>query len=109
MPMSRFSSTNVVAITLMAVAGFSLQGCAPGEEAAAPQAPVAEAEPAREPVLAPIRVSGSYWIELSPVLVAANSFYPERLAVGEGGITRISSGEADLATNAETQLLRESV
>src|SRR5690606_37061603 len=28
---------------------------------------------------------------------------------GEGGITRITSGAADLATNAETQLLRESV
>jgi NitT/TauT family transport system substrate-binding protein len=59
--------------------------------------------------MAPITVSGSYWIELSPVLVAANSFYPERLTVGEGGITRISAGEVDLATNAETQLLRESV
>jgi NitT/TauT family transport system substrate-binding protein len=31
------------------------------------------------------------------------------MTVGEGGITRITSGEADLATNAETQLLRESV
>ncbi|MBN1236973.1 MAG: ABC transporter substrate-binding protein [Gammaproteobacteria bacterium] len=59
--------------------------------------------------LAPIRVSGSYWIELSPVVVAAERFYPEQLSVGEGGITRITSGEADLATNAETQLLRESV
>lgn len=58
---------------------------------------------------APIRVSGSYWIELSPVLVAANSFYAQPLAVGEGGITRITAGETDLATNAETQLLRESV
>jgi NitT/TauT family transport system substrate-binding protein len=43
------------------------------------------------------------------VLVAANSFYPVKLDVGEGGITRITSGMADLATNAETQLLRESV
>jgi NitT/TauT family transport system substrate-binding protein len=59
--------------------------------------------------LTPIRVSGSYWIELSPVLVAANSFYPTKMTVGEGGITRITSGDADLATNAETQLLRESV
>src|SRR5690606_31592597 len=42
--------------------------------------------------LAPISVSGSYWIELSPVLVAAASFYPEKLDVGEGGITRITSG-----------------
>lgn len=59
--------------------------------------------------LAPIRVSGSYWIELSPVVVAAESFYSERLSVGEGGITRITAGEADIATNAETQLLRESL
>ena len=59
--------------------------------------------------LAPISVSGSYWIELSPVLVAAETFYPVKLEVGEGGITRITSGAADLATNAETQLLRESV
>ncbi|MET0292755.1 MAG: ABC transporter substrate-binding protein [Steroidobacteraceae bacterium] len=59
--------------------------------------------------LAPIRVSGSYWIELSPVIVAANRFYPTQLTVGEGGITRITSGDADLATNAETQILRESL
>ena len=43
------------------------------------------------------------------MLVAANSFYPEQLPIGEGGIPRITAGEADLATNAETQLLRESV
>ena len=69
----------------------------------------ATTKPADEAPLAPIRVSGSYWIELSPVIVAANRFYPVQLKVGEGGITRITSGEADLATNAETQLLRESV
>lgn len=34
--------------------------------------------PAQE--LAPIRVSGSYWIELTPVVVAAQRFYPEQLA-----------------------------
>lgn len=60
------------------------------------------------PALAPVTVSGSYWIELSPVLVAAHNYYPVKMEVGEGGITRITSGEADLATNAETQLLRES-
>jgi NitT/TauT family transport system substrate-binding protein len=80
---------------VVAIAFCLLQGCAPSGE---PQAP-----------LAPIRVSGAYWIELSPVLVAANSFYPQRLHVGEGGIVRITSGDADLATNAETQLLRESL
>ena len=89
------------------IAGVLLQSCAPSEQ---PETPTAAASPpgAAAP-LAPIRVSGSYWIELSPVLVAANSFYPQQLQVGEGGIVRITSGEADLATNAETQLLRESL
>ena len=59
--------------------------------------------------LADLKVSGSYWIELSPVITAANSFYPVVIPVGEGGITHITSGEADIATNAETQLLRESL
>jgi len=58
---------------------------------------------------APISVAGGMWIELSPVLVAANSFYPERLPVAEGGVRSITSGDATIATNAETQLLRESV
>ena len=90
---------NTIRTAVVAIAGLLL-GCAPSE----PEALAGAGTP-----LAPIRVSGSYWIELSPVLVAANSFYPERLQVGEGGIVRITSGEADLATNAETQLLRESV
>ena len=59
--------------------------------------------------MAPIRVAGARWIELSPVLVAANSFYPQQLTVPSGGVVSITRGEADLATNAETQLLRESV
>ncbi len=59
--------------------------------------------------LGDLKVSGSYWIELSPVIAAANSFYPVQIPVDEGGITRITSGEADIATNAETQLLRESL
>jgi sulfonate transport system substrate-binding protein len=58
---------------------------------------------------APISIAGGMWIELSPVLVAANGFYAEQLAVAEGGVRSITSGEADIATNAETQLLRESV
>ena len=62
-----------------------------------------------EAALAPIKVAGARWIELSPVLVAANSFYPQKLEVPSGGVVSITSGAADLATNAETQLLRESV
>ena len=91
---------NTIRTAVVAMAGLLLLGCAPSEPETAAGA---------ETPLAPIRVSGSYWIELSPVLVASNSFYPERLQVGEGGIVRITAGEADLATNAETQLLRESV
>jgi sulfonate transport system substrate-binding protein len=54
-------------------------------------------------------VAGARWIELSPVLVAANSFYPQKLEVPSGGVVSITSGAADVATNAETQLLRESM
>ncbi len=103
--MQRFSCAFLRMTALAAIAGV-LPACAPSEQSGTPQAEVAD-DPAA--ALAPISVSGSYWIELSPVLVGASSFYPERLTVGEGGITRISSGEVDLATNAETQLLRESV
>jgi NitT/TauT family transport system substrate-binding protein len=105
MAMQRFWYAFLRVVALAALAGV-LPACGPSEPPGTPQAALADDQPT---VLAPIRVSGSYWIELSPVLVGASSFYPERLTVGEGGITRISSGEADLATNAETQLLRESV
>jgi sulfonate transport system substrate-binding protein len=99
MHICRLSSLPLIS-GLMAVV---LAACAPSEEVSNPPTAAVEA------ALAPISVSGSYWIELSPVLVAANRFYPVQIPVGEGGITRITSGEADLATNAETQLLRESM
>jgi NitT/TauT family transport system substrate-binding protein len=63
----------------------------------------------KEAPLVPIKVAGARWIELSPVVVAAESFYPQKLTVPTGGVVSITSGAADLATNAETQLLRESV
>jgi NitT/TauT family transport system substrate-binding protein len=99
------------AVASLAVGG--LAGCGPAE----PEMPTATTLPSapppapatNAPVLAPISVSGSYWIELAPVVAAAQSFYPEPIPVGEGGITRISAGEVDMATNAETQLLRESL
>lgn len=101
-PMSLFFAS--LALTLLTACG----GPAQPETADTPPAPEAVAvQPA--PAEAPLRVSGSYWIELSPVIVAANHFYPEVLPVGEGGITRITAGEADIATNAETQLLRETL
>jgi len=79
------------------LAGLLAQGCASSNL------------PRDESPFAPIKVAGARWIELSPVLVAAGHFYPEKLEVPAGGVVSITSGAADLATNAETQLLRESV
>jgi sulfonate transport system substrate-binding protein len=60
--------------------------------------------------LPPLRVAGNMTtIELSPVLVAANGIYPGPIRVINGGIPNIMSGDVDAATNAETQLLRQSV
>jgi NitT/TauT family transport system substrate-binding protein len=102
-------SLSRIRFALAAVSVLLMQACTP-EEPAAPASEAAAPAPAAQAAateLAPIRVSGSYWIELSPVIVAAQRFYPAQLTVGEGGITRINSGDADLATNAETQVLRE--
>jgi len=58
----------------------------------------------------PLRVAGNTTtIELSPVLIAANGVYPEPITVISGGIPNIMDGSVDVATNAETQLLRQSV
>jgi sulfonate transport system substrate-binding protein len=91
-------------IVLAVGASLLLLSCSPAEQSASPAAAAQAAAS-----LAPIRVSGSYWIELSPVLIAAQRFYPQQLTVGEGGLTTMNSGASDIATNAETQLLRESV
>ncbi len=101
----------LVRAALLAFAATVIAGCSPNAtEGSSPAAAAAtQPESAATNALAPIRVSGSYWIELSPVLVAANTFYPAQIPVGQGGIVRITAGETDLATNAETQLLRESV
>ncbi len=92
----RRSFRGIAARAALAVAGLLLQGCA-------------TTTPRDEAPLVPIKVAGARWIELSPVLVAANAFYPQKLEVPSGGVVSITSGAADLATNAETQLLRESV
>jgi NitT/TauT family transport system substrate-binding protein len=88
--------TNIRRVALVAL-GLSSLGCvsAPAPENTAP--------------LAPIKVAGARWIELSPVVVAAEYFYPTKIPVPSGGVVSITSKAADLATNAETQLLRESV
>lgn len=101
---------HIIRTTFVSLALVFLAACGGSTEApvTATEAPAA---PAATPAAAaaPLRVSGSYWIELSPVIVAAQHFYPEVLPVGEGGITRITSGDADIATNAETQVLRETL
>jgi NitT/TauT family transport system substrate-binding protein len=57
-----------------------------------------------------LRVFGAMTtVELSPVLVAANGIYPGPVSVSNGGVTNLTNGTADVATNAETQLLRQSV
>jgi NitT/TauT family transport system substrate-binding protein len=61
-------------------------------------------------VLTPLRAAGNMTtIELSPLLVAADKIYPGEISVINGGIPAIMSGMVDVATNAETQLLRQSV
>jgi len=84
--------------SLLILAGLMLQSCATTPP------PLRDTTP-----LVPIKVAGARWIELSPVLVAANTFYPQKIEVPSGGVVSITSRAADLATNAETQLLRESV
>ncbi len=88
----------ISATLLAASAALMLQSCATSTK------PLDDSQP-----LVPIKVAGARWIELSPVLVAANNFYPQKLDVPSGGVVSITSGAADLATNAETQLLRESI
>src|SRR5689334_12665851 len=58
----------------------------------------------------PLRVYGNTkTIELAPVLLAADRVHPTPVTVSNGGIPNLFSGEADVATNAETQALRQSV
>lgn len=60
--------------------------------------------------LTPLRAAGNITtIELSPLLVAADKLYPGEISLINGGIPAIMSGVVDVATNAETQLLRQSV
>jgi len=90
----------LVRAAALCLAGLLLQSCVSYK----PEAPAKPEAP-----LTPIRVAGARWIELSPVLVAANSFYPQKIDVPSGGVVSITRNQTDLATNAETQLLRESV
>jgi NitT/TauT family transport system substrate-binding protein len=70
---------------------------------------IAHSTPAQQPTL-PLRVAGNTsTIELSPVFLAGNGIYPGPITVTNGGIPNIMDGSVDVATNAETQLLRQSV
>src|SRR5215472_6162126 len=61
-------------------------------------------------VLPALRIAGNMTtIELAPVLVAANGAYSGPVTVINGGIPNLMRGEVDAATNAETQLLRQSI
>jgi sulfonate transport system substrate-binding protein len=58
----------------------------------------------------PLRIAGNMTtIELAPILVAANGLYRGPVTVINGGIPNLMRGEVDAATNAETQLLRQSI
>jgi NitT/TauT family transport system substrate-binding protein len=71
---------------------------------------IAHSTPAQQPTLAPLRVAGNTsTIEFSPVFLAGNGIYPGPITVTNGGIPNIMDGSVDVATNAETQLLRQSV
>ena len=58
----------------------------------------------------PLRVYGNTkTIELAPVLLAADRIHRTPVTVTNGGIPNLFTGDADIATNAETQALRQSV
>ena len=71
---------------------------------------IAAAVSAQESSLPPLRIAGNMTtIELAPVLIAASGGYRGPVTVINGGIPNLMRGEVDAATNAETQLLRQSV
>jgi sulfonate transport system substrate-binding protein len=73
-------------------------------------AAIAVAQPSPAGPLPPLRIAGNMTtIELAPVLVAANGLYRGPITVINGGIPNLMRGEVDAATNAETQLLRQSI
>ena len=107
---SRFNRRFVLAAGI-AAAAVSLAGCAsraPAPVATAPAAPAA------------LAIYGNkQTFEIAPVLLAASHYYPGQASVNMGSIANLvgapsvpgfgTDGAADLATNAETQLLRYSV
>ena len=91
-----------------AISAMLLASCAAGAQADV------------QPELGPIAVYGNkQTFEIAPVLLAAEDYYPGEATVRMGSIANLvgeppvpgfgEEGEADLATNAETQALRYSV
>jgi sulfonate transport system substrate-binding protein len=67
-------------------------------------------EIAQQNALPALRIAGNMTtIELAPVLVAASGVYRGPVTLINGGIPNLMRGEVDAATNAETQLLRQSI
>lgn len=72
-----------------------------------------------EPPVAELRFNGFLEsLEIAPLLLAVDRHYPHAMTLGRGGIANLvgkvttnygDSGIADVATNAETQLLRHSL
>lgn len=92
-------------------AAFALAGCGGGP---------AEGETEGEAAAAPIAIHGNtHTFEIAPVLLAAAEYYPGEATVKMGGIPNLvgapmipgfgEEGVADVATHAETQILRYSV
>jgi sulfonate transport system substrate-binding protein len=68
----------------------------------------ASAPPATAPALHAFGNTST--LELAPVLLAAQGIYPGKATVSNGGIANLfGAGAGDVATNAETQALRQSV
>ena len=98
--------TKAMALGLSAAAVLGLAACAPGSISSAPAGPLAV-------------YGNKQTFEIAPVLLAADRFYPGVAVVRMGSIANLvgeppvpgfgEEGEADLATNAETQALRYSV
>jgi NitT/TauT family transport system substrate-binding protein len=89
------SSSNL--LLAFAASALILAGCATRKAAPPPAAPLA--------------VHGALSVvELAPVHLAVENLYPKGTKVRDKGVVALLSGEtlADVATNAETQVLRES-
>jgi len=81
--------------------------------------PVAAGEPVEVPPIAPLSIYGNTsTIELAPVLLATSGLYAGPTTLTNGGVAALYAdpasaqsgpGKADIATNAETQVLRASV